>query len=458
MYVLLTKSRPAVDIKWHQALKELAILMGETFELLMPPHEELLITQRRFLRSVGHSMPELYPHITDVARYTEIHSRFSELRASIEAHERNAIIRQLYHDRIDELIANIDMVLAANAHDDEGFQNANEYIYGRPDIHIFASACAWVRAEARKFGDERPEMRAACRAVLDHVPNMPGNPTLLFPEQETFMAVQKLHSEQGGYFDQLFAGVPVPDDMYVTRQNGDAFIRQVMANIGSDYTLRDAPAGLWAVLQSKREVIRPTDFVLSRAAFMGIVAHEVGSHLLEYTNGALGPLKLLELGLDRYELGNEGRAFLREQIIYPRFSDYVYQQLWHPTKASWEYRIAIHMAVSLAVGLHSRRYTFSEIYQLLAVLFEFWTMQRGTEKDDQIIQNGAWSMAVRVMKGTSGKGGAYHKDIVYLEGNIRCWQIAQKRPELIMFGDLGKFDIANQKHVMMLEELNILPK
>jgi hypothetical protein len=228
--------------------------------------------------------------------------------------------------------------------------------------------------------------------------------------------------------------------------------------VGSDFALTDSPVGLWAVLQSKGQVIRPADFSLTKQAFMSIVGHEVGSHLLEATNGAHSHLRLLESGLDHYEAGNEGRAVMREQIVYEHVRDYIGQPEWSPTKASWEYRVAIHIAVSLAVGMYERPYNFAEVYQVLTVLFEFWTTKRGFNVDRSAINHGAWSMAMRALKGTDGQGGAYFKDIVYLEGNVRCWQAASTNPEIIMWGDLGKFDIANKKHVSALKNLGILPK
>ncbi len=219
-----------------------------------------------------------------------------------------------------------------------------------------------------------------------------------------------------------------------------------------------SPSGLWAVLPTTRQVLRPKNFALNKQQFMAIVSHEVGSHLLEYSNGSVAKLKLLELALDRYECGNEGRAFLREQIMYDSIAGYINQPDWSPTKASWEYRVAIHMIISLAMGLHDHRHNFAEIFHILTVLFRFWTAKRGEEIDEETIGKGAWNMAVRALKGTDGRGGAYCKDIVYLEGNVRSWNVAADRAELILEGDKGKFDIANERHITALTNLGIIAK
>jgi hypothetical protein len=301
-------------------------------------------------------------------------------------------------------------------------------------------------------------MEEICSAVLSKMPEIEGDVSRLFPNPEVFTAVRQLHFESHGYYEQLFGASLSMENGIYTPKYGDAITNKAIQNVGSDFMLNDSPLGLWAVLQSQRTVVRPTDYALGPEAYFGIVAHEVGSHLLESTNGAKSSLRLLELGLDRYELGNEGRAFLREQIMYQTIDDYVQQPLWYPTKASWEYRIAIHLIISLAVGLHRRQYTFPELFEIVRCLYRFWIAKRGQELDEVVVSRGAWSLVVRALKGTNGQGGAYCKDIVYLEGNSRCWQVASERPELILYGDYGKFDIANKAHVMMLEELGVLPK
>lgn len=458
MYTIRSNATDPVDGQWHARLKPLMIELGETFDALMPPADRLLYEKQGFFASGYQSVPNLSAERAAAGLLEDLDVQLTKLAGDIKASEPDEAIGEAYDSRIKELQHNIHMVLAAATRDAEGFRAANRAVYGMPDPTIFANACAWIRSEAVSISGCSPHLAEECRNVLQAVPDLGGNGQALFPEDVTFQAVRRLHAEPNGYFQQLFGNLPTGDPVYYSRDNGDDIIKACIANVGSDYDLQDAPGGLWAVLQSKRAVVRPSSFVLSRPAFLGIVAHEVGSHLLENANGASSRLLLMELGLDRYEAGNEGRAFLREQIMYDHMTDYVHQILWHPTKASWEYRVAIHMVISLATGLNGREYTFPELYALLVVLFRFWTLQRGNEIDEELIRDGAWHMTVRALKGTAGMGGAYHKDIVYLEGNIRCWQAASRRPELILYGDLGKFDIANPRHILLLERLGILPK
>lgn len=465
MYQLRSEPQEAVDNVWFERLKPLIDELGETFELLMPPDE--VVSAAYILFTETAERPDLYPVVRDAAGLGQLRSKLEELLGSIRAEEPLDFVRRAYEDKITELIANIDMVLAAGNHDDAGFRRANTAVYGEPDTDVFAAACAWVRQEATQTRTDRPEMADLCDEALALVPDLNGDAARLFPGDELFAQARELHWQHGGYMDQLFAGTMMPDDAILNSGQADDMIRRVITNVGSDYTLADSPdgpAGLWSVLHGRRSVTRPTEYRLSPQAFSGIVSHEIGSHLLEATNGAHSRLRLLEIGLAGYERGNEGRAFLREQIMFERMADYVQQPGWYPTKATWEYRVAIHMIITMATGETDKQYGFSELYDLLRSLFRFWSAARnpGATSNEMIIETiidrSAWNMLVRALKGTGPNGGAYYKDIVYLEGNIRCWRTAAVRPELILLGDLGKFDIANESHVILLEEAGILPK
>ncbi|HSH55288.1 MAG TPA: tyrosine/phenylalanine carboxypeptidase domain-containing protein [Candidatus Limnocylindrales bacterium] len=458
MYKIRTPAAPALDERWHGRLKQLLFVMGETFETLMPSPQYVEKAYGAFMESGCQENPLLYPDGILPAALQEVEQGLTRLKNEISGQEHHEGIRAAYIERIDESLANIRMVQAAYAHDTENFAQANAYIYGKPDIRIYTAACQWLRQEAERCATDDSVPDDVAAAVLEVVPYEAEGQDSLMPSNDVFRRVQVLHTVEGGYFEQLFAGLDIPESGIVDEQLGDLLTQQVIANIGSDYELQESTNGLWAVIQNQKRVLRPQHYELTSTAFKAIITHEVGCHLLEYTNGADAGLRLLELGLDRYEAGNEGRAVLREQLMYTSVEEYIRQPQWFPTKASWEYRVAIHLVVSLASGITGRPYGFAEIYRVLTVLFRFWTLQRYREVDEAVISRGAWSMAVRVMKGTDGTGGAYLKDIVYLEGNVRCWQAVVARPELILFGDLGKFDIASERHILLLEDIGILPK
>lgn len=188
--------------------------------------------------------------------------------------------------------------------------------------------------------------------------------------------------------------------------------------------------------------------------FVGLgLGHEIGSHLLEVTNGERGPLGLASIGLDRYELGNEGRAVIREQVVYENFDEF-------SKLVRWRDILRRHVAISYASGVgEDAPHEASEVYTFMNAIDQMYQLKElkpGAEPREayEKADSKTTALLTRVLKGTDGKGGAYLKDKVYLEGNIACWN---QSPSAINNGDLGKFDITNPRHITLLQKLGLLP-
>ena len=46
-----------------------------------------------------------------------------------------------------------------------------------------------------------------------------------------------------------------------------------------------------------------------------LIVHEIGTHVVRRENGKRSKLRLLGIGLDNYERGEEGIATMREQVL-----------------------------------------------------------------------------------------------------------------------------------------------
>ncbi len=450
-YQLIRQEVSALDAVWFARLEAIAAEASEVYYPLEPQPVYLEQTRAEFFAGGRHTNPKLYPQLAGSALYAERLVELGELKADIEAGESNAAIRQAYVLRIAELEDQLRLLLAAGDRDDEAFQAANERIYHGPDSDIFAAVCAWLRVVADEQS-EHPDtsIRNVAKQILSTLPNPGQTETLLVPNTGNFQRLRALHTAPGGYWSQLFRGVHVPEA--VSELTGDALVEQVLRNIGSDYQVLESSNVNWGVSHTERAVIHPVTYRSSKDVFEGVLVHEIGSHLAERMNGLHGPLRLLASGLDRYDACNEGRAFLREQLVYDA-------PTYMLRSNSWRHIITMHLAISLACGLHDHRYTFSEIFAVLNPIDLLWQYLQGASGSEaqERADSETWKTVTRVLKCTSGEGGAYLKDIVYLEGNVRCWQIAETRPELILYGDLGKFDIARADHIALLRSLEILP-
>lgn len=368
---------------------------------------------------------------------------------------------QAYRWRINEDIANVHMLRASARGDMRSFKRWNEFIYGKPNKEIYHGALDWFRRDAVEIltnPDSSEELSAAAMAVtelIDSVPNRESDKSAIIPDATNFEAVRQNHIQAGGYYALLLSGVEVPEKGSITPDQGVPILSHVVSqNLESDYQPEAVSGTVWSVSHDRKTVNHPEVFRMPVKRFVGLgLGHEIGSHLLEMTNGKRGPLGLASIGLDRYEAGNEGRAVIREQVVYETFDEF-------SKLVRWQDILRRHVAISYASGVgEDSPHEASEVYKFMNTIdrmYQLKLLKPDAEPSDayEKADTKTTALLTRVLKGTDGKGGAYLKDKVYLEGNIACWN---QSPEAIYNGDLGKFDITNPRHITLLQKLGLLP-
>lgn len=361
-------------------------------------------------------------------------------------------IKQIYRWKVNEMIGNTYMVIASAEGNMRDFRRWNEFVYGKPDEDIYRGALDWVAHDAEDLlavPDQHPAVAEAASRVLDRLEGERGYRELLSPEPETFEAVRNDHMSQTGFYGLLLAGIDMPKGK-VPIDIRDKMLKRVIHNIGSDKPIIDSRDATWGV--TSEGVKRPPKSVMVSERLQGLgFGHEVGSHELERVNGSRGPVYLAKEGLDRYELGNEGRAVIREQVVYGTFDEF-------GKIVRWRDILRRHIAISYAwgVGQDSPR-SDVETHQFMSDIdFMYQAKLRPDDLDEAKTRAVAKTDALllRVLKG----GGAYLKDKVYLEGNVASWLTAATHgPGAISDGDLGKFDINNLRHIKVLQNRGLLP-
>ena len=368
--------------------------------------------------------------------------------------------KQLYRWKVNENIANINIIKASVSGDMRAFKRWNEYIYGKPDGDIYRAAVDWVANDADALlavNDQSQSVKAAAEKVLEMVGNTRGNRELLCPNDDSFEKVRADHMRPMGYYGLLLAGVVIPEGK-ITNEIGDPILKHIVEkNLQSNYEIKNASGSTWGVSHLEKSIERPESYNLPVKRFVGLGAgHEIGSHLLEKENGSRGPILLASAGLDRYESGNEGRAVMREEIMYDKFNEFGKLPRWRDI-------IRRHIAISYANGTTNGEgaKSSSEVYEFIHAIDTMYqakltpldpeaTISKANAKTD--------SLLLRVLKGTDGTGGAYLKDKVYLEGHVACWAtVNEQGADVVSSGDLGKFDINNPRHIASLQRLGLLP-
>lgn len=440
--------QPTLDEAWFDRYRAIKTNIGDAYEILEPKPETLNQKRQEFEASNRKDNITLLSDRVSIDDCKRLQDDLQRLKDDIAQNEPNELVREVYFDAIKDQIATTELMIAGATGDKKRYEAANLVLYDRPGEAFFKAACDWIRQDADlEIDSSNTALSKLAEQVLDVIPDLDGDHTILIPSENIFQKVRKAHQTRGGYYDLLFGGY-IPESAYITQDEGDEICRQALKSVESPYSLADAENNVWAVMRSRKELVRPSGYRLDRDEFIGIVSHEIGSHILEEVNGEKHQLKLLSTGLSGFEKGNEGRAFLREQIVYDSERTFLHQ-------FSWEYIILLHLSVDLAAGVYKKPYTFVELYETLYIIYAFWREKRmpHATNNDQFAHDEAWYLAIRTMKGTNGTGGCYMKDTVYLEGNVRCWQLAASDPQVILFGDQGMFDITNERQREIVRSL-----
>jgi uncharacterized protein (TIGR02421 family) len=146
-----------------------------------------------------------------------------------------------------------------------------------------------------------------------------------------------------------------------------------------------------------------------------LIQHEIGTHVVTYENGNVQPLKLLTVGLPRYDETQEGLAVLAEFV----------------TGGLDPLRIRLLAGRVVAVDLLLSGADFMQIFEELHATYGFGPRS-------------AWGIAIRV-----ARSGGMTKDVIYLRGISRVLEFvgARKTIEPLLVGKLSV------DHVPLIEDL-----
>lgn len=448
---------PAPDVGMEESLRRVIEPTSQTYK-------KLTITGERKVDALaslhGGDSPDMTAtHLSELELEAQLAKLKTWKNALLEIDDLDPLVRQAYRWRINEDIANVHMLRASAAGNMREFRRWNEFIYGKPNEPIYRAALDWVANDADamidQFGADSPQGQAA-QTVLYNIGGRRGDRSLLAPSEETFQAVREDHMRSGGYYSLLLAGVEVPTEGKIERDVGEPILRHVVSdNLQSDYDIKPVEGTVWGVDHVERVVEQPEEYAMPPKRFVGLgLGHEPGTHLLEKANGDRGPIKLASRGLDRHEVG-EGRAVVREQVVYDTFDEF-------GKLIRWRDIMRRDIAIGFASGVADERMrTAAETYDFMYAI-DLMYQTKLKPNDQEVAAEKARKktdpLILRVLKGTDGTGGAYLKDKLYLEGNVAVWLAAKKYgPRIISDGDLGKFDITNPRHIMLMQYFGLLP-
>jgi hypothetical protein len=431
----------ALDTQWYRQLAPLSV---EVLQYLKSDLKGLHDQKQLFLAGDIANPFFDYSHIELGELYLKKEGLLS-LQKEIVRHEHNGIIRDLYTAKIDEYLANITLLQSAygactdqsavEAHI-KSFDEANDFLYGKPDRAIFNGTLYRLRLKLRSVPEAVKVLHAQHYERLSSlVYDLPAKKPLYR------FAIEK-------------AQRPVREEIYDIAEV-IALFQSALAERGLSpkWNVEVDQTGhleTFSVIGHKRVIKIPGQEFFDRAKkrgdaytrtrIQGLIAHEVETHVVRRRNGRTSSLRLLGAGLDRYRKGDEGIATFRSQ----------------QARRSRSFAGFLgHLSVGLAYGLepNGTKKNFAELYEVLLSYFLVvggYELVRSKDK--------AWHMCWRIFRGTtcSVPGVVFSKDALYREGNILIHQLLSAYPEAEQDFNVGNFDPTKKTHVRALCTLGLL--
>lgn len=416
-----------LDDRWYNRFKEVGAF--EDYEFLGGDKKKREEQQRKFLTGETENPKLDYPKL-ETFDFNGRESALLQLKKDVLAEEPNDIVKQLYRWRINEKLAELRMLRAVKNGDGHRFFRYSKFIYGTPEKNIHTYSLSQLQIAMKSFAFEEEEdidKREAAKRV--------GSALSLF----TTTFDHQLDSPQ-------FAGPEITsaEQEYSAEDIKIAFESALERYQISDFLVvvdQKATGEAISVSQEKKTIFIPANRKMKTQRLQALIEHEIGTHVRRRNNGERSKLKLLGLGLDRYNKGEEGVATLQEQKI---------------EGARGFSGLDGHLAISLATGVDGVKRNFREVFSILKDYYLTQSEKTGAEALREA-ENKAYLRCVRAFRGTdcATPGICHTRDIVYREGNIGAWDVITKNPAETLRFMIGKYDPANLRHIWILDQLGI---
>lgn len=318
------------------------------------------------------------------------------------------------------------------------FQECSNTLYGVIDPNIFCKTLQIIERDINrrfeKYKSDNDKIKPAKRllSIIDTYKSTQENfhtlevtPRVLKEKQSALtdaLELQRLFT-----FGLLKYGISKDWSVVIDKRGARSYVT-VSYNLKKIYL----PSSTQLEKRGKRKKLTDT-------RIEGLIAHEIGTHVLRQENGEKSALKLLSSGLSGYEQGEEGLATFREQQAQS-LNGY----------AGLEAYFTIGLVQGLGTGSPQ---DFFGVHQILTDYYQ--VMENTTLHHAKEL---AWNRCVRTFMGTTGTipGIFFSKDLIYRHGNINHREALENGKLNDVDLDSGKFDPTNDNHIKFLQELKKL--
>jgi len=309
-----------------------------------------------------------YPEL-DIEKINSFDHELTLLKSEICANEPNEVVRQVYRWKINEKIAEARMLKAAAIGDEKNLRRFNKYsefIYGKPSTDVFSYTINSIGDDAIVGLDsENSEIKQAATELLKVLPIMEQSTIASLPDQKIVNFAQAQTEKELGDLIDIPTDI-TKFDSFQAKAAFDTAIEKIGAEGWTVVIEAENSKTAVSVSQEDMAVKIPAERTFTRKKVVSLIAHEIFTHVLRRENGERSKLKLLGLGLDRYEAGDDGVATMREQAITGKVDDFR--------------GIDGMLAIGLAQGIDGQPRDFREVYNILEKYYYYNNMKSGKKE------------------------------------------------------------------------------
>lgn len=403
----------ARDAEWFLALKEIKrplLLHALTIDLAL-----VNIEKANVLCDPTYNPVFVYPNL-NLDRIVEARKALIHLREQVCQKESNKSIQTLYTNRLDELILEQELLVAAATQDWEAFSEHNKKLYGEINNQATAEQLHILHTRSSVFGNF--ENKSKSEAAL---------PTLT-----EFQSAQKAVIGP----DILV----VPDKEYSSVEIQQLWNEELAVDMPGWKVVIDDSVFHMLVTHRNRTIKVPANLTMKGKRMRKLFLHEIGTHVFRREQGKKNTLQLSSIGLAQTMFVEEGLAIMRAQLAGSKFYQY----------GGFDKHLTLALATGCIDGVPKN---FNETYHSM---FEYYldrlNRKKNSEQNATIAQNRAWNSTLRVFRGgnTNIAGCCLLRDKIYYEGNRMVWNLYITQPECFKHIMLGKFNPANALQLEMM--------
>lgn len=376
--------------------------------------------------------------------YEEVQSKqvsLAQLRAEIEQHELNVIVRRLYLGAIDERLDELRLVDATYRGSDDDFWVYSQRLAEKTTILEMQIALSQLLYRVEQ-GSKGPHTEEVSRFILEKLQHWG-----LMPLIYDFIGSGCEHKATIGA-DKALSNINSEPQIF-SAQSVKSFFENVFKKYQFNWTvvLDSATASERVDLNNHRVVL--TDRPMSSTKIRELLAHEIEVHVFRSSSGAKSSLAILSSGLQGYLDTEEGLAtYYTEEAVRQGSGIEPKPKLWIGT-----------LACGLAAGVTSSPLSFRELFQFIESVSLLIDLLDRKETPVAQLQEKARRYAenrcLRTFRGVTdlGRPGiCSNKDTYYLRGFLKVCRELERSPKLfdqLMVGSVGLH------HLVDLGELGI---